>query len=355
MKKILIPVFLVLIAIFGYLWITNKNNSLEKIGYTKDEIQKIETLNAESINYIKEKKRITKIKEIIENKNFKEMNLKKYIQYMEENQNATIDEIITNGNTTDTKQPEEPNIPTPPVDTTETKLTKEKYYIESNLDRYLEYLNTNPDYDLATVVAYVNTGLDSEYYTNVVSTDMSKDSLILVNKYNKLAENYEPSDLVKITDRYNQGNHTYLRKVAYDAFIQLSDAAKEDGYNIFNLSAYRSYNTQNTLYNNYVASDGKVNADTYSARPGYSEHQTGLALDVNRIDESFENTKEFAWLQKNAHKYGFIMRYPKGKEKITGYVYEPWHYRYVGVEIATYIHEHGITYDEYYAYFYKSS
>ena len=348
MKKICIPIFIILIAIFGYLWMTNQKNSLEKIGYSKQEIKKIEKLNAENINYLKGKERISHIEEILDHKDFKEQNLKNYISYMETNKNATIEEIITKGNTKDTtNQPEEK----PPVDSTESKLAKEQYYIAGNLDRYLNYIKENPNYDLSTVVSYVNTGLDSEYYTNVVATDMSKDTLVLVNKYNKLNDNYEADDLVKLSGRYNQGTYAYLRKVAYDAFIELSDAAKQEGYNIFNLSAYRSFNTQNRLYNNYVASDGKANADTYSARPGYSEHQTGLALDVNDIEERFENTKEFKWLQNNAHKYGFILRYPKGKEKITGYVYEPWHYRYVGTEIATYIHEHDITYDEYYAYF----
>ena len=105
------------------------------------------------------------------------------------------------------------------------------------------------------------------------------------------------------------------------------------------------------LYNYYVSIDGIEEADTYSARPGFSEHQTGLAVDIANINKTLieENDKEFTWLKNNAHKYGFILRYQKNAEKITGYIYEPWHYRYVGTELASYIYSNNITYDEYIA------
>ena len=117
------------------------------------------------------------------------------------------------------------------------------------------------------------------------------------------------------------------------------------------MSAYRSYTNQETLYNRYVQKDGSIKADTYSARPGHSEHQTGLAVDVHNTVlpyTSFDKTNEFTWMKENAHKYGFILRYPKDKTNITGYDYEPWHNRYIGVEHATYIYENNITFDEYY-------
>lgn len=113
-------------------------------------------------------------------------------------------------------------------------------------------------------------------------------------------------------------------------------------------SGFRSYSTQKSLYQKYVKRDGQAVADTYSARPGYSEHQTGFAFDINRASMSFEGTKEAVWLEQNAYKYGFIMRYPKGKESITGYQYEPWHYRYVGVERAQKLFSSGLTIEEYY-------
>ena len=128
------------------------------------------------------------------------------------------------------------------------------------------------------------------------------------------------------------------------------DASKKN-LNIIAISAYRSYEYQNTLYNNYVKIDSKKKADTYSARPGYSEHQTGLAVDIYNGDldyNNFEQTKEFEWMQENAHKYGFILRYPKDKVEQTGYQYESWHYRYVGINVAEYIYKNKISYDEYY-------
>ena len=134
------------------------------------------------------------------------------------------------------------------------------------------------------------------------------------------------------------------------------NAAKEEGLYLIITSAYREYEFQETLWKKYAAQQGEEWADSIAARPGYSEHQSGLALDIVTYKSNmndFENTKEFKWLQDNAHKYGFILRYPKGKEKLTGYNYESWHYRYVGVETATKIKKLGITFDEYYAYYLK--
>ena len=121
----------------------------------------------------------------------------------------------------------------------------------------------------------------------------------------------------------------------------MANAASSAGLSIRVVSGFRSYNTQNNLYNNYVNRDGRAAADTYSARPGHSEHQTGLAADINLVDDSFEYTSEGQWLNNNAYKYGFILRYPKGKTSETGYIYESWHYRYVGVDLATKLYNGG--------------
>jgi len=144
-----------------------------------------------------------------------------------------------------------------------------------------------------------------------------------------------------------------METVAYEHFKQMVDAAKGDGIKLYNISSYRSYSTQSGLYNNYVNNNGKEAADRFSARAGYSEHQTGLATDINTASSAdhFENTKEYQWLINNCHKYGFILRYPQGREYITGYKFEPWHYRYVGVDVATYVMKNNITFEEYYAYF----
>ena len=124
--------------------------------------------------------------------------------------------------------------------------------------------------------------------------------------------------------------------------------AKALGLNIPLVSGYRSYETQEKLYNKYVKKDGEKKANTYSAKPGESEHQTGLAFDIGSVDRSFANTIEAKWLAENAYLYGFIIRYPKDKEEITGYNYEPWHLRYVGQELAKYLKKNNLTLEEYY-------
>lgn len=138
-----------------------------------------------------------------------------------------------------------------------------------------------------------------------------------------------------------------LDSTTQSQFNTLSAAAAQEGLNIWLASGYRSYANQRDIYNNYVNLYGTETADTFSARPGHSEHQTGLAIDVNSIDDSFANTPESDWLAAHAHEYGFIIRYPKGKESITGYKYEPWHLRYLGVETATAVYNSGLTLEEY--------
>lgn len=150
--------------------------------------------------------------------------------------------------------------------------------------------------------------------------------ILIANKTYSLPSSYYPGGL---TNEFN------------DAFNQMKNAASNDGLNIYVVSGFRSYNTQNTLYNNYVSRDGRDAADTYSARPGHSEHQSGLAADINMVDDSFEYTAEGKWLNDNAYKYGFILRYPKGKTSETGYIFESWHYRYVGVDLATKLYNGG--------------
>lgn len=154
-------------------------------------------------------------------------------------------------------------------------------------------------------------------------------------------------------------NKTYTLPISYgngltnatiEAFNKMQAAAKVDGLNIYISSGFRSYSYQKTLYNNYVNRDGVTAADTYSARAGHSEHQSGLAFDVNTINDSFANTEEGKWLNDNCYKYGFILRYPKGKSDETGYQYEPWHFRYVGVELAEKLYNNGnwITVEDYF-------
>lgn len=156
---------------------------------------------------------------------------------------------------------------------------------------------------------------------------------VVNKKHPNSPESYVPGDLVSI------GNGQQLRKEAADAMALMQAAATAAGAGLVMGSGYRSYETQKTLYANYVKQDGQAAADRYSARAGYSEHQTGLVMDFAPIDDSFANSKQFTWLMANAHKYGFVLRYPVNGESITGYMYEPWHWRYIGVADATAMHE----------------
>ncbi|URN95685.1 MAG: D-alanyl-D-alanine carboxypeptidase family protein [Candidatus Pristimantibacillus lignocellulolyticus] len=180
---------------------------------------------------------------------------------------------------------------------------------------------------------------------------------VLVNKQNKLPENYVPKDLVYTSIPFTFKEKTEKKKMrseASTAIGELFKAAKKQGVNLLGVSAYRSHTTQTALFNSYVKRDGYDKAITYSALPGTSEHETGLAIDVTGGDgkcaaqDCFGGTKEAKWLQDNVAEYGFIIRYPEGKESITGYKYEPWHLRYVGKSKAQTIMSKGITLEEYF-------
>ena len=176
--------------------------------------------------------------------------------------------------------------------------------------------------DIPTSVSYNEKTVDSPTYIN---------GILIANKKYALPKNYNPG----------------VDSTAYAALVNMQNDATANGYDLSLLSGFRSYNTQSNLYNNYVKRYGKDETDTFSARPGHSEHQTGLAFDIGKISDSFGDTPSGKWLEENCHLYGFIIRYPKDKQNITGYKYEPWHVRYLGVEIATSVKESGLTLEEY--------
>ena len=227
------------------------------------------------------------------------------------------------------------------------------FFKEEYIDRYIDYKNNNPNLDLEKVIVYVNIGLDQEFYSKSYPSPNQNTSKILTNKFYSLTEDYVANDLETIDSNFSSGSKEMVKE-AKDAFEKMAKDAKSEGYNIRAVSTYRSYEYQEKLYSNYVKADGVEKADTYSARAGSSEHQTGLAVDVDNITlsyTSFGKTKEYEWMQKNAYKYGFILRYTKEAEFITGYQEEPWHYRYVGTEISTYIQNNPMTYEEYFVRF----
>jgi len=172
---------------------------------------------------------------------------------------------------------------------------------------------------------------------------------LIANKTYPLPSNYIPKNTH--TDAGSQKYcQTCIVNDAWEAWNLMKADAIALGLNIWIQSGYRSYNAQKGLYDNYVKRDGKVAADTYSARPGHSEHQSGYAFDLNTITDDFQYTSEGKWVNENAYKYGFIIRYPKGKEDITGYKYESWHLRYVGKDLSEKLYNNGnwITMEEYF-------
>ena len=185
-------------------------------------------------------------------------------------------------------------------------------------------------------------------FVNVNST------LLVANKKHKLPSGYQPADLRVPNTRAAQT--VYLRDEAATALERMFNAAAAYGVYLVAGSGFRSESLQSSLYYGYVNSYGQAAADGISSRPGYSDHQTGLAIDISDyngatyLTSEFEGTVEGMWLKDHAHEYGFIMRYPKNKSAITGYNYEPWHFRYIGVDYATAIHNVDVwyTFEEYF-------
>ena len=225
------------------------------------------------------------------------------------------------------------------------------YFKNDNIDRYINYKKNNQDLEITQIIKNVNMNLDKIPYEDAIEIEDKDNQLVLVNKYNYLGENFIPKNLENINNQYAL-NNMKLVNYAKEAFEEMAKAAKKENLKIVAMSSYRSYSYQVDLYNKYKKKDGQEAADKYSGRPGFSEHQSGLAVDVyNEKTEytNFESTKEFIWMEDHAHEYGFIIRFPKGKENETGYQYESWHYRYVGIEVATYIKNNNISLEEYIA------
>ena len=230
----------------------------------------------------------------------------------------------------------------------ETSFSQFYYYEPDHLDRYQAYSQLHPELQAEDVVWRVNSRLDLAQFTDAqqLSADqLNNDPLIIVNKYHKVPEDYQPPDLVQNEDG------CMMRAAVQKAFDAMKQAAREQGYVIRAVSGYRSVSYQEGLYQSYLQTDSRENVDRYSARAGFSEHHTGLAVDVfGSVDglEEFENTEEYEWVLQHGHQYGFIIRYTARWEDVTGYQDEPWHLRYVGEEAATRMKEQQIgTLEEY--------
>lgn len=342
----LVILVLVILFYFGFIKDYEKERLL-KIGYSKEEVVELrDELSSTELSKLSDYSYLPFLTKLVKIKDYQPEKMLVYINYiLDLKVDYDLDNIVFLVN----------NGINYPYSEKLVNIINSKYFILSRLDRYISYDNN----EVNAIITNVNSNIDYEFYTNTKPTDIKKETLLIANKYYYLEKDYHYGDLVTMDKAYDNKNGSKLSSVAYEAFKKLVDDAEKEGYHIRNNSAYRSYNTQSGLYNNYKNSNGLVWADKWSARPGHSEHQTGLALDVGVKNEyslgKFETSKEFTWMKDHAHLYGFILRYPKGKEYITGYGYEPWHYRYVGIDAATYIYEHDITFEEYYAYFVENS
>lgn len=309
---------------------------LTELGYSEDQIAFIETLSEERQTLFTEEYRDDYLK-FMRLEGYKDENLDSYLKYQGMFSDDKViklvnDGIINDGNVNSLVE-----------------LYGNEYYLEKNEQLYLTYL---PKYEsVRKTIEVVNTNRYKELFSDIITNDVSKNYLMLVNKYYQLPSDYEPDDLVDIPSEYGRGR---ARSATFEAFKQLHADALELGYNIIVASGYRSYDYQVGLYEKYLQSDPQEVVDTYCARPGLSEHQTGLCLDVSipgySIDD-FYLTDASVWLADNCHKYGFIIRFPEDKVDITGYQWESWHIRYLGEEAATDVYQRGITFDEYYACF----
>lgn len=231
------------------------------------------------------------------------------------------------------------------------KFIKDKYFIFNNLDKYIEYSKNNDD-DSSLVVAKVNTKASTGWYSTIYETDTSKNELMLVNKFYKLDETYIP-DLTSVSLTYAYEGKK-VSKLIYDNLINLLENARENGYKLVVSQGYRSYSDQSEAYNDILNSSGESYADKIASRPGHSDYQTGLSVDIkpyNTLVDDPSTNPDHEWLVNNAYKYGFILRYPMDKEEITGFSYDAWRFRYVGLEAAKIIYEDNITFDEYYEYY----
>lgn len=233
-------------------------------------------------------------------------------------------------------------------------IVSQKYYLNKNFEKYIQYKEYHEDTSYEDVIAIVNVHANAGWYNESYETNINDGFLIIVNKFYHLDKSYERTDLQNINLAYAYVNNS-AAEIVIEKFKQMRDDIEEEmNVHLMVNSSYRSYEDQEEIYNEFKKVSLKY-ADSYAARPGYSEHQTGLAIDITSLEHptanEFKESEEYKWLKENCHKYGFVLRYPEGKEHITGYSTESWHFRYVGEETATQIYKENITFDEYYAYY----
>jgi len=357
--KVIGIILFILLCIFAYYRI--QINSLKKLDYSEEASNKI--LFSGKKKYVLSVGKRKTLNEAFESKYYDEKYLDNYtkIKYVDQkhfiqNINKLVDLDYSNNDIN--------IIFSHGTDESVTEFTKRDkvHYLEEyfsydyakleNYDRYVAYSDLYGTDEEDTIVR-VNLNLDKTPYEDYVTIDKFSADM-LVNKYRKLADDFVPSDLTTIDIKYTDNeDDLQCSRLTLNAFIEMYKAAEKEGYSIFINSAYRSVEDQQELIDLYTKSYGTSYVEKYVAKIGFSEHQTGLGLDIgSRKSQIFANSSEYQWMLDNAYKYGFILRYDKRYEDITGFRREAWHYRYVGKDIAKYIYEHNnMPLEEYYVMF----
>ena len=229
----------------------------------------------------------------------------------------------------------------------------EKYFIYSKMNEYLQYKEKNKKKEYNKIVQLVNVEMHIDWLDNQKETDTSKNELMLVNRIYGLSEDFVPSDLVDVPTQFAYSGKK-LSESVLNKVIELINAAKEVNYTFVISDGYRSYAEQKDIYDAYSDYYGISETDTFVARPGHSEYQTGMTFDLkpyNKVIDDVSTNEEYLWLKDNAHKFGFIFRFDEEHEALTGFPSASWRLRYVGEDAATVIYNEGICFEEYYAYF----
>ena len=359
-KPLLVIAIIILILILILFFYCNRIGELKNLGYSESAAKKI--IFKFKYSYVMDIGENKTLNAAFESDDYKEENLDSYAKIDYENQKhliTNINKLLDKGYSVDEisliiSKGDDKSV------SDFVKRDKVKYIEEflsvdyaklENLDRYVLYKEKEND-DAETTVLYVNMDFDKEDYVDPIVID-DFDDYVLVNKHRQLSSDYIPDDLVTIDDEYVKANEEIeIERNVAKAFYDMAEAASKDGMELMVSSGYRSYADQEEITNTYLELYGQNYVDNYVAKPGFSEHQTAMSLDIaSKSVDTFVESNEYSWMMDNAYKYGFILRYPKSKEDITGYKCEAWHYRYVGKKIAKYIKEHNITYDEYYVMF----
>lgn len=340
-KYIVLSICIILIFTFVFIY-TKAENQTIKVYFDE------QTFEVKNLDDIDLNTSISEKKEFIKNKinsDFKASNIEINHKFIEDNKNEYHIEI--NGDF---------NIENKVLKNNDLEISEYKFIV-SELEKVTFNFDKKIVYDLSDISHFEIGTINNDQIIDDYSIAANQESITaVINKKRRLSQDYIPKNLAAITvSSQHTGENNQVRSDIMPNLENMFDDANNVGLSLTVTSAYRSYSYQNNLFNNYVAQHGYEEAITFSAFPGASEHQTGLVVDIGNLNDTSKNfssefgqTKEGEWLASNAHKYGFILRYPEGKENITTYVYEPWHFRYVGKELATYLYENNLTLEEFF-------